>query len=126
MSKIYIVYEQDYDSPPEFVKAFRTKAKAGAFCRKANREVTCPDCKGTLVSGRYDRDTQLISTVGMNDPPGSGFRLAKKGDPNGQALPQWPAYDPARHTTMLLGARVGSMDLAEPSRLSQLLGELKE
>jgi len=52
--------------------------------------------------------------------------FAKKGDPNGQGLPPWPAYDPASHTTMQLGARVGPMDLAEPSRLSQLLGEVKE
>ena len=52
--------------------------------------------------------------------------FAKKGDPNGSGLPPWPAYDPATHTTMQLGARVGSMDLAEPSRVSQLLSELKE
>jgi para-nitrobenzyl esterase len=52
--------------------------------------------------------------------------FAKKGDPNGAGLPPWPSYDPASHTTMQLGARVGSMALAEPSRLSQLLGELKE
>lgn len=52
--------------------------------------------------------------------------FAKKGDPNGSGLPPWPAYDPASYKTMQLGARVGSMDLAEPSRLTQLLGELKE
>jgi para-nitrobenzyl esterase len=52
--------------------------------------------------------------------------FAKKGDPNGSGLPQWPAYDPARYTTMQLGARIGSMDLAEPARLAQLLAELKK
>lgn len=52
--------------------------------------------------------------------------FAKKGDPNGSALPPWPAYDPASYRTMQLGARIGSMDLAEPSRLTQLLSESKE
>ncbi|MGH9241064.1 MAG: carboxylesterase family protein [Vicinamibacterales bacterium] len=52
--------------------------------------------------------------------------FAKKGDPSASGLPQWPAYDPASYTTMQLGARVGSMELAERSRLTQILSELKE
>jgi len=52
--------------------------------------------------------------------------FAKKGDPNGSGLPQWPAYDPARYTTMQLGTRIGSMDLADAARITQILGELKK
>jgi para-nitrobenzyl esterase len=52
--------------------------------------------------------------------------FAKKGDPNGSGLPPWPAFDPASHTTMELGARVGSMPLADTARMTQLLSELKK
>jgi para-nitrobenzyl esterase len=52
--------------------------------------------------------------------------FAKKGDPNGSGLPPWPAFDPASHTTMQLGARVGSMPLADAARMTQLLSELKK
>ena len=52
--------------------------------------------------------------------------FAKKGDPNGSGLPQWPALDPATYTTMELGVQVGPMPLADPARLRQLLAELKK
>jgi len=35
--------------------------------------------------------------------------FAKTGDPNGGSLPRWPAYSPADHQTMQLGARLGPM-----------------
>jgi para-nitrobenzyl esterase len=52
--------------------------------------------------------------------------FAKKGDPNGSGLPQWPAYDPASYVTMELGAKLGPMELADAARLKQLLSELKK
>jgi para-nitrobenzyl esterase len=52
--------------------------------------------------------------------------FAKKGDPNGTVLPKWPAFEPGTYTTMELGAQIGPMPLADPSRLTQLLGDLKK
>jgi len=52
--------------------------------------------------------------------------FAKKGDPNGSGLPQWPAFDPAKYTTMELGAQISPMPLADPARLTQLLSEVKK
>jgi len=52
--------------------------------------------------------------------------FAKKGDPNATGLPQWPAFDATSYTTMELGAQVGSMPLANPERLTQLVSDLKK
>ena len=52
--------------------------------------------------------------------------FAKKGDPNAAGLPQWPAFDPTGYTTMELGAQVGPLPLAESSRLTQLVSDLKK
>jgi len=51
--------------------------------------------------------------------------FAKKGDPNAAPLPRWPEFDASTHTTMQLGARVGTMDLAAPPRVTALIDELR-
>ena len=77
-----------------------------------------------LNLGKLDRpweqaDRKLADTVASYVT-----NFARKGDPNAAGLPPWPAYDPAIHTTMQLGARVGAMAIAGANRLPQLLAEL--
>jgi len=43
--------------------------------------------------------------------------FAKAGDPNGSGLQQWPAYDPASHTTMELGNHMGPIPEADPAKV---------
>ena len=77
-----------------------------------------------LNLGKLDRpweqaDRKLADTVASYVT-----NFARKGDPNAAGLPPWPAYDPAIHTTMQLGARVGAMEIAEANLLTHLLEEL--
>lgn len=51
--------------------------------------------------------------------------FAKAGDPNGESLPNWPAYHPESHTTMELGERLGTMPVAEGQKLEFFLANLK-
>ena len=52
--------------------------------------------------------------------------FAAKGDPNGAGLPPWPAYSAAAHKTMELGAQMGAMSVAEPSKLEFFLRVMKK
>jgi para-nitrobenzyl esterase len=52
--------------------------------------------------------------------------FAKKGDPNGPGLPKWPVCEPTSYTTMELGALIGPMPLADPARLTQLIGDARK
>ena len=47
------------------------------------------------------------------------INFATRGNPNGAGLPAWPAYQPGRHITMELGAKMGAMpEAATPQRLA--------
>ena len=52
--------------------------------------------------------------------------FGKKGDPNGTGLARWPQYAPGTHTTMQLGARLGTMSVADTARLDFLLAQLQK
>jgi len=52
--------------------------------------------------------------------------FATKGDPNGAGLPSWPAYSATAHQTMELGAQMGPMNVAEPSKMEFFLRVLKK
>jgi len=43
--------------------------------------------------------------------------FAKTGDPDGQNLPQWPAYAPGVHATMELGDHIGPIPVADPAKV---------
>jgi para-nitrobenzyl esterase len=51
--------------------------------------------------------------------------FAKRGDPNGSSVPQWPKFTVDSKTTMELGSRMGAMPLAEPARLKFFLHYLR-
>jgi len=52
--------------------------------------------------------------------------FAATGDPNGAGLSTWPAYNSTAHKTMELGAQMGAMNVAEPSKLEFFLRVLKK
>ena len=77
-----------------------------------------------LNLGRLDRPWEPVDRKLADTVASYVTNFARKGDPNAAGLPPWPAYDPATHTTMQLGARVGAMEIADANRLPQLLAEL--
>ena len=76
--------------------------------------------------GRLNRPWELSDRKLADTVSSYVTNFAKKGDPNGSALPKWPAFEPSSYTTMELGGQIGPMPLADPARLTQLLGELKK
>ena len=76
--------------------------------------------------GRLNRPWEPIDKKLADTVSSYVTNFAKKGDPNGSVLPKWPAFEPTSYTTMELGAQIGPMPLADPARLTQLLGDLKK
>jgi para-nitrobenzyl esterase len=76
--------------------------------------------------GRLNRPWEPIDRKLADTVSSYVTNFAKKGDPNGSALPKWPVFEPTSYTTMELGAQIGPMPLADPARLTQLIGDLKK
>lgn len=75
---------------------------------------------------RLDRPWESVDRQLSDTMSSYWTNFAKKGDPNGAGLPPWPAHDAAKPETMQLGARVGAMPDADPSRLAFLLRALRK
>ena len=70
---------------------------------------------------RLDRPWEPIDTHVSDTISSYWTNFAKTGDPNGQGLPPWPAYESDKHTTMELGSRMGAMSDADPPKLEFFL-----
>src|SRR5687767_3419697 len=76
--------------------------------------------------GRLNRPWDPIDRKLADTASSYVTNFAKKGDPNGSVLPKWPAFEPTNYTTMELGAQIGPIPLADPARLTQLIGDLRK
>jgi para-nitrobenzyl esterase len=76
--------------------------------------------------GRLDRPWEPIDRTVSDTVSSYWTNFAKKGDPNGPSLPQWPAYSSSSHSTMQLGSRFGEMKVADPAKLEFFLSYLKK
>jgi para-nitrobenzyl esterase len=76
--------------------------------------------------GRLDRPWEPIDKEVSDTVSSYWTNFARKGDPNGSGLPQWPAYNPNSHSTMHLGSRFGEMKVADPKKLEFFLSYLKK
>jgi para-nitrobenzyl esterase len=76
--------------------------------------------------GRLDRPWEPIDRKVSDTVSSYWTNFAKKGDPNGPGLPQWPAYSSSSHSTMQLGSRFGEMKVADPAKLEFFLSYLKK
>ncbi len=78
------------------------------------------------VLSRLDRPWQPVDRQVADAVSSYWVNFASNGNPNGAGLAQWPAYDPAAHVTMRLGAQMESMPVAAGEKLQALLVELKK
>ena len=66
---------------------------------------------------RLDRPWEPVDRTLADTMSSYWANFAKKGDPNGAGLARWPEYVPGGHMTMQLGARLGTMSVAEGAKL---------
>jgi len=75
---------------------------------------------------RLDRPWEPVDRTLADTMSSYWANFARKGDPNGTGLARWPEYVPGSHMTMQLGARLGTMSVAEGPRLDFFLGQLRK
>lgn len=66
----------------------------------------------------FDRPWEDIDRILAERMSSYWANFAQKGDPNGQGLPVWPAFSATEAVTMQLGARTGSMPIADPDKVA--------
>jgi para-nitrobenzyl esterase len=75
---------------------------------------------------RLDRPWEPIDRKLSDSVSSYWTNFARRGDPNGEAVAEWPAYSSNRHSTMELGNRVGEMSVADPAKLEFFVNHLKK
>ena len=75
---------------------------------------------------RLNRPWEAVDRTLTDSVSSYWANFAKKGDPNGPGLPRWPEYVPGSHITMQLGARLGTLSVAEGSKVDFFLGQLQK
>jgi hypothetical protein len=75
---------------------------------------------------RLNRPWEAVDRTLADSVSSYWANFAKEGDPNGPGLPRWPEYVPGSHITMQLGARLGTLSVAEGSKRDFFLGQLQK
>ena len=74
---------------------------------------------------KLDRPWEAIDKTVAETVSSYWANFARKGDPNGAGLTRWATYAPGSHTTMQLGAKTGTMSVAEAAKLDFWLAQLR-
>ena len=66
----------------------------------------------------FDRSWKAIDRTIADQVSSYWTNFAKTGDPNGPGLAEWTPFSPTETTTMQLGARMGTMFIADPDKVA--------